>query len=802
MPPGGAVPADVRELLVFVASSSDVSQEREAVHRAAAGAHEIMGSDAGFRLQVVGWEQVQPEYGRPQALINPHVDECDIFIGIMNRRWGSPTGTHSSGFEEEFERALSRRSNSEAPVIGMYFKRVPDDVLADPGQELSKVLAFKRRLQSEKTILYREFDSAGDLEADLTKFFARHLVGDLKSVMPRAPQNSPPNLPAVIEDPAEDLDQARTQVGDVLSAWVELVGGAEVRRPLDADRLLLFAMSINRDYPRLPVHVANRLYQKREALALTAAEFNKWLGSFAADVASSGVTGWGRVIPGWYFAAHHDGAGIAALGDDLAHFVLSEESVVANGAFILLSQLRLRPHKLWGTPSATTTNSEGIEVVAADRGSSPVDFWMQACRDREIPDSALAYIAEVAQETDLPLLDAIRAGLDDARGSNSIWAIQQYLAGSVNALVEVAASKYRIPTWIEKRIRASISSAEVESLEQLLNARHSNVSLFAAVLAELVRRDALSQTALHRALGVKEKDHQAVVLSNIRAMEPKWIKEALSGFDKKQIDDDLDFCFEALVQDVDSLRARTSVLISGVEAWEALAWKLGHEMAEEARQLLDTDAAMLDGALAGLSGASEGKSLVEYLKGRARRAAITVLADLPAAKRTSEDAERIRKELERGYWFTKGPAAMALARVGGPRDAQILLEASSDVYLGEDRQAVLKQVARLGGVEVARELARHEETTSARAGAEVLVEMPEVQDSELVDLLYSEHDPVRIIALAALRKRWSIERLRQLMLDYPDGPEGTYYYNVVVELDRLLYAPPQVAGLPCVPSLA
>lgn len=80
--------------------------------------------------------------------------------------------------------------------------------------------------------------------------------------------------------------------------------------------------------------------------------------------------------------------------------------------------------------------------------------------------------------------------------------------------------------------------------------------------------------------------------------------------------------------------------------------------------------------------------------------------------------------------------------------------------------------------------------------------MPEVQDSELVDLLYSQHDSVRITALAGLRKRWSIERLRQLMLDYPEGPKGTYYYNVVVELDRLLYAPPQVAGLPCDPSLA
>jgi hypothetical protein len=117
------MPIEVREIVVFVASPGNLLDERVSVRRAADSVNASVGSKFGVRLDVTGWEEVQPEFGRPQEQINHLVEDCDIFIGLVNRRWGSPTGTHSSGFEEEFERAVARRANSNYRILASFLGR-------------------------------------------------------------------------------------------------------------------------------------------------------------------------------------------------------------------------------------------------------------------------------------------------------------------------------------------------------------------------------------------------------------------------------------------------------------------------------------------------------------------------------------------------------------------------------------------------------------------------------------------------------------------------------------------------------
>src|SRR5665647_1604702 len=69
----------------------------------------------GIQLELLGWEDVLPGASRPQELINDDVDRCQLFVGMLHKRWGTPTGTHSSGFEEEFERAKSRHRGTGQP---------------------------------------------------------------------------------------------------------------------------------------------------------------------------------------------------------------------------------------------------------------------------------------------------------------------------------------------------------------------------------------------------------------------------------------------------------------------------------------------------------------------------------------------------------------------------------------------------------------------------------------------------------------------------------------------------------------
>lgn len=121
------------ELVVFVASPSDCADERLRVRQAAAAVTEVLGTGLDVRIRVTGWELQPPELGRPQQQINPLVDRCDVFIGVMNRRWGSSTGTHSSGFLEEFELAAARRATCDVPKIALWFRTVPDELVSDPG---------------------------------------------------------------------------------------------------------------------------------------------------------------------------------------------------------------------------------------------------------------------------------------------------------------------------------------------------------------------------------------------------------------------------------------------------------------------------------------------------------------------------------------------------------------------------------------------------------------------------------------------------------------------------------------------
>src|SRR5215207_6022546 len=91
-------------LRLFVASPGDVSSERDHVGTVAAELNRGTAADAGFVLEVVRWEtHARPDIGRPQQLILDQIGQVDIFVGIMWRRFGTPTGVASSGTEEEFE---------------------------------------------------------------------------------------------------------------------------------------------------------------------------------------------------------------------------------------------------------------------------------------------------------------------------------------------------------------------------------------------------------------------------------------------------------------------------------------------------------------------------------------------------------------------------------------------------------------------------------------------------------------------------------------------------------------------------
>ena len=105
------MPTTEKLLRVFVSSPGDVAIEREVLVAAITELNNTWAAHLGLRLEPVLWEtHCRPAAGADlQQVINQQLPkDCDIFVGIMWKRFGSATPRFGSGTEEEFEAAYSR----------------------------------------------------------------------------------------------------------------------------------------------------------------------------------------------------------------------------------------------------------------------------------------------------------------------------------------------------------------------------------------------------------------------------------------------------------------------------------------------------------------------------------------------------------------------------------------------------------------------------------------------------------------------------------------------------------------------
>jgi hypothetical protein len=192
-----------REIRVFLASAGDVEEERHLFREVLA----TLSSRRGVRFTPLGWEDTLAVTGRrPQDVINGLVDQCDVFVAVFHRRWGqnAPEAVANTSYtEEEFERALRRLGATGSPEIFCFFKHIDLASLADPGEQLQKVLGLRRRLEESRQVLYRTFGTAADFVTELEA----HLVAFAEDALPapRTPGRRI-HLP-ILEDRGPELDR-------------------------------------------------------------------------------------------------------------------------------------------------------------------------------------------------------------------------------------------------------------------------------------------------------------------------------------------------------------------------------------------------------------------------------------------------------------------------------------------------------------------------------------------------------------------------------------------------------------------
>ncbi|MDL5485944.1 tetratricopeptide repeat protein [Microbacterium wangruii] len=167
-----------RALKVFIASPGNLKEERQEFLKVV----ERHNSDDAHEFQLTfiprGLEFAFAGVGRPQALINDQVRESDYLIVVFWNWWGQQTsedGTYTSGTEEEFNVGLQSLEDKHAPMrdVIVFFKGVPDHQLSDPGEQLSKVLKFKKDLEESRSALYTEFDDIEEFKTQLRRHLNR-----------------------------------------------------------------------------------------------------------------------------------------------------------------------------------------------------------------------------------------------------------------------------------------------------------------------------------------------------------------------------------------------------------------------------------------------------------------------------------------------------------------------------------------------------------------------------------------------------------------------------------------------------
>lgn len=144
------VTARTRQLLrVFVASPSDVREERQKMPRVVKSLNRTLGLIKNAVVELWKWEDdATPGVGEPQSLIDPELDKADAVVVIFWNRFGLETSTGETGTEREVLRSFKRWNEQKRPQILMYFCQRPAVLNKEQLLQRVKVLEFRDNISS------------------------------------------------------------------------------------------------------------------------------------------------------------------------------------------------------------------------------------------------------------------------------------------------------------------------------------------------------------------------------------------------------------------------------------------------------------------------------------------------------------------------------------------------------------------------------------------------------------------------------------------------------------------------------
>ena len=159
----------VQRIRVFVSSPNDAKAERELLDGVVEEINRTIGETNSFVLQLFKWERnVIPQIDQtPQGVIDNQMPDCDVYLGVLRTRFGTPTGNYGSGTEQEFRAALERFNSQGKPWISFYFYSGPVQLRSrEEREQYDKVCDFRDELE-RKGVVGRYKKTRGNQDAFL-----------------------------------------------------------------------------------------------------------------------------------------------------------------------------------------------------------------------------------------------------------------------------------------------------------------------------------------------------------------------------------------------------------------------------------------------------------------------------------------------------------------------------------------------------------------------------------------------------------------------------------------------------------
>lgn len=788
-----------RILNVFLASPSDVAEERAIAEEVVSDLNKTIGRSLAWDVDLHKWEDTSPGFGRPQAKINDAVDGCQLFVGLLHERWGLPTGGFSSGFEEEFERAKTRRKEKGEPEIWIFFKAVHPERLKDPGPQLARVLEFRKIQTTLAEVLYKEVkDTAtwrSELQTSLSSYLVNLALEGLKPSESEAPTATPTAQPSNVASGEGDSTEASSrtssllgslqQLTDVCALLSEVVASGElefspkdVERLPDSDvaRIYLLAwtwMSSRFTGDVIGTHEINLIYKHRDAILPTARE--------GFELTRAGLLDDADLKPSWFWNRKRPPEGAGNLLSYVAIF--DRNSALRAKALKILAIGRIElPPESW--PELPLYDNEpkvrfaAFEYLASIKNQRALEFLQEIAEKEEEPSFAKAAgnsVLKLRLRLDLDKSISELITLPETMSDNVLVEVKKVIPRTKTEIllkgITNSTDSFRLAVVEELARRKEISKPVAESL---LNDSSLDVRALAlSVLAELGER--LDVAKIHETLSTMPGiatlsgiDEDSIVLKVFRSLTDEQLLEALDWY---------------------SLNGAVAYKLLATERFHLVSDHIRTDVAQEFRRL--KEAAERD--LRATMGPSADTIIRKWEEGDLNRFLTSRFLEAAAqgivAHAIPTDITLARQWLLRKQTQIRGAALEIISRYGDASDVEAVLRLvkhSYDEIPAKAAIVALKLSPR--PMDVVRELVNATSSDAVEVAFRWLLDQPLGQTKQFcIDLLGEPDDANRVRALFCLSKKLEYNELENLLKDYVQ--RDSYFYNVVCWLDRILYAP-------------